>query len=124
MMIRSLEAAQKAYDDEKVNAAKNIAAKPQEANEIAQGLLVAEATLTAWGTWERFVTNLETHAVGQNFSDEYIYMLKFAELAELGLRNPDDEWSGRGNDARRVKHEAKREVYAWILRRLQTEAGL
>jgi hypothetical protein len=122
--IKSAADAQKAYDDAKADAVKEIAAKPQDANEIAQSLLVAEATLIAWGTWERIAQAIDDHAVGQDFSEEYVWMMKFAELATLALRSPDDTWSGRGNDAKRAKNEAMREVYVDVLRKMQLKAGL
>lgn len=122
--IKSQADAQSAYDNVVKNAAEEIAARPYEANEIAQNVLSAFATLQAWAEWERVAQAIDDHAVGQNMSEETVWMTKFAELASMALRSPDDTWSGRGNDAQRVKLEAKREVYQEILRKMQLKADL
>ena len=54
----------------------------------------------------------------ENWSDERVLLVKFSVLSRWALSNPDDTWSGRDNDARRVQSDGEREILRDVLNSL------
>ena len=57
----------------------------------------------------------------QGWTTERVLTTKLSALAEMALADPDDTWSGRGNDARRARTDGAREILKDVLRQLRVE---
>lgn len=71
--------------------------------------------------WERETLGYATFAESQGHSPERQLVTKLHILVQMALRNPDDEWSGRGNEAKRVHNDGRRELLLTIEHQLQSE---
>jgi hypothetical protein len=70
-------------------------------------------------TIEKQFADIEVWAVKQNWTITHVLLVQLDLVADLATQNPDDTWSGRGNDARRAYNDGRRDVLQYIARQLR-----
>lgn len=89
---------------------KSLRAVESASTSLAQAMARYETTV--W--WNNEVAEIDEYAEENGWSEEHTKLVKYQTLTRAALRDPDDKWSGRGNDLQRTYNDERRNVLSRI----------